>query len=284
MRVRELLSRHREAITLAVIVVLCLVSLGVSTDSMSLRPKEVGQSFIAVFQQAGAAVGRFFAGTVTSIRELSALREQYDELVTQVREYESVADDIELLQAENQRLRLVLDFEKSLPYESVPARVIGKEPGSFFAGLTINKGRAAGVRRYMPVIANEGGVQGLVGRVEEVGLTTSVVMPIFDRNSYVASRLQRSRHEGLVAGGGSLPVSGGNLTMLYVAKSARSEISVDDVVITSGMRSIFPEGIRIGTVESIQGRPYETSLHISLAPSVDFSRLEYVFVLAEGDE
>ena len=283
MRIRENLSKHRNGLTLAVLVAVCLVSLGVSTESMNVRPKEVGQSFVAVFQQAGAAVGRFFAGTVTSIRELSALRAQYDELIAEVREYEAVADDIALLKAENERLREALDFEERLRGESVPSRVIGKEPGSFFSGLTINKGRAAGVERYMPAIANEGGVQGLVGRVEEVGLTASVVMPIFDRDSYVAARLLRSRHEGLVSGEG-MAASAGRLTMLYVPSSARAEISVGDVVITSGMRSIFPEGIRIGTVESIQGRPYETSLHIALEPLVDFSRLEYVFVLGEEAE
>jgi len=282
-RIRENLSKHRNGLTLAVLVAVCLVSLGVSTESMNVRPKEVGQSFVAVFQQAGAAVGRFFADTVTSIRELSALRAQYDELIAEVREYEAVADDIALLKAENERLREALDFEERLRGESVPSRVIGKEPGSFFSGLTINKGRAAGVERYMPAIANEGGVQGLVGRVEEVGLTASVVMPIFDRDSYVAARLLRSRHEGLVSGEG-MAASAGRLTMLYVPSSARAEISVGDVVITSGMRSIFPEGIRIGTVESIQGRPYETSLHIALEPLVDFSRLEYVFVLGEEAE
>ncbi|MFP4113185.1 MAG: rod shape-determining protein MreC [Spirochaetota bacterium] len=280
MRVRELVDRHRNGLTLAILVTICLVSLGVSTESMSLRPKEIGHSVLAVFQQGASAIGRFFSGTITSIRELAVLEEQYDELLDQIREYEQVADDVELLRAENERLREALDFQHAIPFASIPARVIAKEPGSFFSGLTINKGRVAGVQRYMPVIANQDGVQGLVGRVEEVGATTSVVMPLFDSESYVAARLLRSRHEGLVAGEG---VPGGLLRMLYVAKSARSEISVGDVVITSGMRSLFPEGIRIGSVESIQGRSYETSLSIELGPAVDFSRLEHVFVLAEGE-
>ncbi len=281
MRVSESFARHRNGLTLALLVVISLVSLGVSTDAMSLRPKEVGQSFVAIFQQGASAVGRFFAGTVTSIRELSQLREQYDELIGQVREYETIADDIALLRSENARLRAALNFEQSLPYATLPARVIAKEPGSFFDGLTINQGRAAGVRRYMPVIASQEGTQGLVGRVEEVGLSTSVVMPVFDHDSFVAARLLRSRHEGLVAGEGS---SEGMLTMLYVSKSARDELSVGDMVITSGMRSIFPEGLLIGTVEAILGRPYETSLNMEIDPTVDFSRLEYVFVLTERGE
>ncbi len=281
MRVRETVRKHRDSLTLTILVLACFVSLTVSTDSMRMRPGEVGQSVVALFQQATSAIGRFFADTVTSIRELSELRRQYDDLLTQVRRYETIADDITQLQAENVRLREALGFEAAIPHEALPARVIAKEPGTFFAGITINKGRTAGVRRDMPVIANQDGIRGLVGRVSEVGLTTSVVMPVFDGNSFVAARLLRSRHEGLVSGAG---LTDGTLTMLYVARSARSDIAVDDVVITSGMRSIFPEGIRIGTVESIQGRSYETSLTIGVRPAVDFSRLEYLFVLMEADQ
>lgn len=280
MRVREVVGRHRNGITLAVLVVVCLVSLGVSTDSLSVRPNEIGQSVFAVFQQGASAVGRFFSSTITSIRELAALRRDYDELLLQIREYETVTSDVEALRAENNRLREALGFQETIPYQSLPARVIAKEPGSFFSGFTINRGRTSGIERYMPVVANQDGVQGLVGRVEEVGLTSAVVMPIFDANSFVAARLERSRHEGLVGGDGG---PDGRLTMRYVPKSARAQISVDDAVISSGMRSIYPEGIRIGTVSVIQGRPYETSLNLQLEPVVDFSRLEYVFVLAEAE-
>ena len=281
MRLHRIVNRYRDRLTLVLLIGICLISLSVSTSSMTVRPGEIGQSVVAVFQQSASGVGRFFATTVTSIRELAALQQQYDQILSQVREYETIADDITQLRAENQRLREALGFAQGLPIDSLPARVIAKEPGSFFAGVTINKGLTSGIRREMPVIANQNGVQGLVGRISEVGLSTSVVMPVFDSNSFVAARLLRSRHEGLVSGAG---MSDDHLTMLYVGKSARSDIAVDDVVITSGMRSIFPEGIRIGTVESIQGRPYETSLTIGLRPSVDFSRLEYVFVLTEAPQ
>ena len=257
----------------------CLVSLGVTSESFRLRPKEVGESVVGVFQRAFSAVGGFFAGTVTSISELRDLRAQYGALVTQLREYEQVAGDLTALQDENARLREVLGFVESVRIEAIPARVVAKEPGSFFSGLTINRGRASGIRRDMPVIANRDGVQGLVGRVSEVGMATAVVMPIFDSDSFVAARLQRSRHEGLVSGQG---IATNVLSMGYVAESARSQVSTGDLVITSGMRSIYPEGIHIGTVNAIRGEAYETSLQIELLPVVDFGRLEYVFVLGDA--
>lgn len=280
MRVRETFQRHRDGIVLLSLSVVCVVSLGVSTQSLSFRPQQIGQSIVAVFQQAASAVGRFVSGTVTSIRELSDLREQYDALLDRVEDYEALTQSVDLLQEENLRLREALQFGNTSVYENLPARIVAKEPGSFFAGFTINKGSLAGVRRNMPVIAGQAGVAGLVGRIHEVGLTTAVVMPVFDANSYVAARLSRSRHEGLVSGDSAAQ---GELAMLYVDKAARAEISVDDVVMTSGMRSLFPEGLFVGRVSSIQGRPYETSLTIGVVPAVDFSKLEYVFVVSEVD-
>ena len=261
------------------LVVASIVSLGINTDSLTFRPKQVGQSVVAVFQQAASAIGGFVSGTFASIRELSDLRDQYDVLLDRVQEYEALTQSVRELQDENERLSSALGFADGTAYANVPSRVIAKEPGSFFAGFTINKGSIAGIQRNMPVIAGQDGVAGLVGRIDEVGLTTSIVMPVFDADSYVAGRLARSRHEGLVSGD---TVSSGELTMLYVDKSARSDLAVGDVVITSGMRSIFPEGIRVGTVSSIQGRPYETSLTIFIDPVVEFGVLEYVFVVTES--
>jgi rod shape-determining protein MreC len=238
----------------------------------------VGQSVVGLFQRAFSAVGGFFAGTVTSIGELRDLRVQYNNLADQVRRYEQVAGDVSALQEENARLREALGFTESVRIEAIPARVVAKEPGSFFSGLTINRGRSSGILPDMPVIANQDGVQGLVGRVRDSGVSTAVVMPIFDPDSYVAARLQRSRHEGLVGGKG---IATNLLSMGYVSESARAHVSSGDMVITSGMRSIYPEGIQIGTVEAIRGEAYETSLQIEILPVVDFGRLEYVFVLGD---
>jgi len=61
-------------------------------------------------------------------------------------------------------------------------------------------------------------------------------------------------------------------------------VEIGDPVITSGMRSLFPEGIQIGFVHGILSRPYETSLEIQVESVIDFSRLEYVFILNEEVE
>lgn len=279
MRIRDTFGRHRQGLTLTLLIIVCLVSLGVSTESLSLRPKEIGHSVVSVFQQAAFYVGDFFSRTVSSVRELSRLRTEYNTLREQISEYERSSEDIEALRAENERLREALAFSEQLPQRTLAARVVARDPGNFFAGVTINRGRVHGVERAMPVIASADGAPGLVGRVVEVGLQSSIIMPITDVQSFVAARLQRSRYEGLVNGRGG---SSGTLVMNYVDKLASQQVTTGDRVITSGMQSIFPEGIAIGSVSSIRSTPYESSLELELAPIVDFGRLEYVFVIAEG--
>jgi rod shape-determining protein MreC len=103
-------------------------------------------------------------------------------------------------------------------------------------------------------------------------------MPIFDANSLVAARFSVSRFEGIVEGQGS-PEN--PLLMRFVPKRAYEEINIGDMVISSGMGGVFPSGINIGRVYGVNALEYETTLEVEIKPVIDFSRLEYVFLIEE---
>jgi rod shape-determining protein MreC len=128
----------------------------------------------------------------------------------------------------------------------------------------------------MPVIAFHNGVQGLAGRVVNAGAFESLVMPLYDVACFVSSRFVESRHEGIVEGQGIPEVP---LLMRFIPRRARDEISIGDMVISSGMGGVFPAGINIGRVSRINYQQNELAMEVELEPSIDFSRLEYVFVI-----
>jgi len=101
-------------------------------------------------------------------------------------------------------------------------------------------------------------------------------MPIFDINSQVASRFSVSRFEGIVEGQGN---SETQLLMRFVPKRARNDIHTGDIIISSGMGGVFPAGISIGRVSGVTALEYENTLEVGVIPIIDFSRLEYVFVI-----
>ncbi|MBN2551502.1 MAG: rod shape-determining protein MreC [Spirochaetales bacterium] len=268
--------KNKNGVTFTVILVLCLLMMLFTNRNVILQPKKVGQSFFSVFQISLHAVTNWFTETVTSIRELRRLQTELEQARSRLMEYERVSRDLAGLRRENQELREQLGFARDLPFRYIAAEVIARDPGNQFSTIMVNRGTIHGMREGMPVIAFQRGLQGLVGRVVLVSLATSTVQPITDPNSYVAARLQSSRFDGLIAGSQSMADM---LVMSYVKKLAVEEVQYGELVITSGMGRLFPEGIHIGRVREMTAKGYEASLELEVEPIVDFSRLEFVYII-----
>ena len=69
------------------------------------------------------------------------------------------------------------------------------------------------------------------------------------------------------------------LIMKYVQKRAKDEIAIGDRILASGENNLFPKGSPIGIVTGIKVHDYESYLELAVQPIIDFSRLDYVFVL-----
>ena len=169
-----------------------------------------------------------------------------------------------------------MGFSQSLRYQHIPAILIGRDPGSLFSAFVINKGSHAGVAVDMPVIAYHNGTQGLVGKVVYAGAFESLVMPLYDERCFISSRLAESRYEGIVEGRG---IPEAPLLMRFIRKRARDEINIGDMVVSNGMGGTYPAGINIGRVSRINYEEDQLSMEVELEPTIDFLRLEYVFVI-----
>jgi len=267
--------RTRRAVP-GILLVVSLMCLIISTRSLAGVPERVGITVFGFFEKGFAAVGSFVSDTLASIAELRRLRADYQELAGKLERYTNIERGLADLQAENRRLKEQLGFSDQLSYERISARIVAKDPASLYPTILINKGIEDGIRKDMPVVAFQDGIEGLVGRILEVGHGTSIVIPIYDGSSFVAARLDKARHEGLVGGSGSTDEP---LVMRFVKKSAKDEVQYGDLVVTSGFESIYPPDIAIGRVQKIRDLEYQTSIEMDLDPILDFSRLEYVFVI-----
>jgi len=265
-------------------VFLLLISLLIlifSTNSGLSSPKQLGMSVFSVFQKGIHGTVSWFSGTANSINELKNLKEQYELTLEKLNGYEQMDKNIEEIKRENRLLKEQLQFSESFQISHIPAEIIAKDPVNLFSSFIINKGKNDGIRKGMPVTAYQDGIIGLAGKVIEAGYGSSLIVPIYDTTSYVASRFQNTRYEGLISGMGD---SENHLIMNYVKKTALPEIRRGDLIITSGMKSLYPRGIYIGEVENITSREYNTSLEIEVTPIIDFARLEYVFILTGEKE
>lgn len=274
--IKSFITRHKQGTVFLILVFVSIVLLVITNKNVVIEPKEVGQSFLSVFQISISSVSRWFTNTVNSIGELKQAKRELEETRLKILEYERIARDIVKLRRENSELKELLDFSKETSYRHIPAEVIARQPGNAFAVVTLNRGSRHGVKRYMPVVARTSGHMGLVGKVISVGLSSSMVLPLFNERSFVAGRLEKSRYDGLVSGRSD---ESELLGMRNVKKIAIRDIDYGDMVVTSGLGQVFPKGIPIGRIRSVRSEAYETSLEVEVEPIIEFSKLEYVMIL-----
>ncbi len=168
----------------------------------------------------------------------------------------------------NNRLRDLLNFQKSMGQQVLPAEVIGKDPSPWYKTIVIDKGSRQGVMKGMPVVVP----QGIVGQVMETGPRYAKVLLIIDQNNAVDALVQKSRARGIVTGGLS-----GNCRFKYVLR--KYEVNVGDKLISSGLDGVFPKGLRVGYISSVIRKSSGIFQEVTVAPFVDFEKLEEVLVV-----
>jgi rod shape-determining protein MreC len=271
-------ARHRKGATLTALVLVSLICLMISNRTVVVRPKEIGLSVAGFFQRGVTGIFRWFGDTAGSIGQLQAAREELAAANTRLEEMDQATREAIELRRQNAALKEQLDFAQTLAPDRIAAEVVARDTDNLFSTLTINKGARQGVRKGMPVVAWQGDIEGLVGKVVLVGAGSSQVLPLYDPQCIVSARVDTTRDEGLVSGQGR---DRGAIVMNYVKKIAKDKIGYGDLVVTSGLGGVYPKGINIGRIREISAPAYETSLVLQVQPIIDFDRLEYLFLVGQ---
>ena len=213
-------------------------------------------------------IGGFF-GRITELRHASSENEQ---LRKQVSEMEAELRDTRERAAEATRLEALLKLSPGTQYQSIAAHVIARDPSMWFGGLTIDKGRWAGIEVNMPVVSPGG----IVGRVVSTSPLSSQVMLVTDERSgagAVVGELNQSSAMGSIKGMGE----SGLLDLRYV--SGLEKVQVGDMVKTTGQDGIYPVGYNVGEVIEVRPGSATQALLIHVRPSAGLERLKEVAVL-----
>ncbi|MGH8598265.1 MAG: rod shape-determining protein MreC, partial [Gammaproteobacteria bacterium] len=153
-------------------------------------------------------------------------------------------------------------------YRELAANVISRDASLWFRRLTIDRGTLYGVKRDMPVVT----AGGVVGRVISVGPNFAMVQVITDRQAGVGAMLQTSRAMGEIRG---LDNDRSELKNI----STSEKVEVGETVVTTGLDRIYPKGLLVGTVESIEADPNAPWHKIVVKPAAPVDRVEHVLVL-----
>ena len=207
------------------------------------------------------ALGNIFSNLTASQETLSDLRDQNAELTAKVAELSEAQETAT-------RLEALVGLQSTYNLQSTAARIIGGSSDAWTQTVTIDKGSADGFTVGMPVC----NAYGVIGQITECALNVSTVLLINDETSGVAAMIQSSRAQGMLRG-----QADGSLRLEYVPADA--EVKVGDIVITSGIGGVFPKGLPLGTVTSVEKSDNDVYYTISVRTQSSTENNEEVLVI-----
>ncbi len=233
--------------------------------------------FRKIYDYAGSALGTFlvpwrsFSVKMENENRFFQNRSEffaaYRQCVETLTDSAALEARLELVMAENQRLREQLSFQTGNERRLVLADVVGTEQSGNEQIIIINRGTSDGAIVGVPIIVGKGTVVGKIIRVEN---NQSFARLILDPKSRLeATVINEDRTLGIVEGG-----FGVSLRMMFVPRN--ENILVNQAIVTSGRDQLIPRGLFIGTVTAVENEAYQGFQRITLSPGTDLTKLTEV--------
>ncbi len=223
----------------------------------------------SVFALPFDALNALLSQTGRSIHEWRTALDENRKLKSDVVRLLIEQQKIQELLNENRRLKEILALKQSTRDHLLFANVVGRTYNRLVTAVVIDKGERNGIKKDMAVVTP----RGLVGKVVAVNGTFSEVLLLRDPSFSAAVRLQQSRQEGVVSGAGRRL-----LTLKYIPPE--EPVPVGEVVVTSGLDGIFPEGIPVGTIVSVNREAGGFFQAIDVLPFQDDAKVEEAVLMS----
>ena len=258
-------------ITIIILVILVFIS-NMNVENLSHIENAIS-TIVMPIQNGITYLKNKITGNDTFFADISKLQQENEELKQRNSELEASLRELEIVKSENATLKEYLDLsEQYRNYKTKAAYIISKDISNYSNVFVINVGKNDGIENNMTVISEKG----LVGYVISTTDTTAKVQTIIDTASTVSATLSTSR-DNLICKG-TLEESG-LFKATYIPTDAN--LIQGDVLETSGMGGIYPKGIKIGTIKSIQNSTNIVDRSAIIEPAVDFDKVETVLVITE---
>ena len=219
-------------------------------------------------------------GNVTEFLDLDGYsKDELKELVGVLQEEKAQLEDqlvdYESLKQENDQQKTQLGLEEEEPENELrAASVIGRDPNDVFYGFSIDQGTLSGVTQGAPVITDKG----LVGVVTQAYATTSKVACLLSEDVKVAAWSPKRQESGVITS--DIATAGtGLLRLSYLSGS--TQVQEGDIITTSGEGGSYPQGLKIGTVQSVEKSENDISQYAVIRPFEDLTTVKEVFVITD---
>jgi rod shape-determining protein MreC len=232
---------------------------------------------MAPFLKSGSKLETHARALLEETRHSKELEVQLDTLAGEVGRLRLIVTNLRTLENENEQLRRALAFKKTTHFEVVAARVIRRNPTTWWQTVEIDAGSKQGIGTQLAVLSNEGLV-GKIDRIDNGGERSSVLL-LTDEKCQVSARVDGSPEVGILSGqrGGF----DGDPMLRLRFLSPNAAVRPGQKVFTTGRGGTFQANILLGTIDSVEKGALDSEALVR--PSVKFADLGAVFVVLSTD-
>jgi rod shape-determining protein MreC len=247
---------HRNLTWLAVTVCLCLMMLTSNTTRQSRISRALTFTVFYPFQ--------FYVSQTARIKNIFAENRKLKEEIAAQSVTISLLKEAAL---ETGRLEALLQLENDITYDLSVARVVAREPAYISRSVVITVGTDNDVMPFMPAINS----RGVVGKVIQSTRHMALVQLLIDPSNRTGVLIQRTREVGI------LETENGD--DFFIRCRTHADVNPGDTVVTSGLGGVYPKGLTVGVISKIRENHDPLFKKVVVDLSVDFNRLEEVFVM-----
>ncbi|WP_026699847.1 rod shape-determining protein MreC [Salibacterium aidingense] len=273
---------NKRLILLMVSIIVLVAFIGFSMrerDSITW-PEKFFRDTTGVVQSVFSQPAHWTAGFFGNVADVVHVYEENQLLKSRMEEFASMSAELESVKQENETLKEMIGSEESLSnYTTRSALVIHRTPDGWTEMIGINKGTQNGVEKDMAVVTPEG----LIGKVDTASEFTSTVQLLSDSNrTNRVSAMVATENDPVYAFIEGWDEEREGLMLRKIESDA--QIEEGQQVMTSGLGGIFPQGLAIGEISSLEPDEYGLTYNALVEPAADYYNLEQVNVIERTSE
>ena len=264
------------------VAIILIIIIGITNrDRLSLTKFEkIFGNILSPINKISYSIGNRVSGFFGALSNLSNLQEENQELLIKVAELEEENRDLLNLVGKYDFLKNEAGLMDNTNYNMILAQITSKEPGNWYDVFLIDKGLKDGIKKGDNVIQgieieNDIIVEGIVGRIVDVGDNWAKVVSIVDEQNRISFKIIRTQDGGILQGKSVDEVISGYLF------DFEADVVPGDKIYTSGLGQTFHEDLYIGEVDEVQEIEEELMKKIIVKPAIDFKKLFRVFVIID---
>lgn len=173
------------------------------------------------------------------------------------------------LEKENIRLRSLLESSYNIGEQVMVAEILSVNQAPFEHIVLVNKGSRFGMHIKQPVMDT----QGVIGQVVRTQPLSSEIMLITDPNHAIPVQINRNGLRTIAVGSGQL----NRLVLPFLPNNA--DVKKGDLLITSGLGGIFPQGYPVAVVDDFQVQQHKPFAYISATPKAALDKIREVLIV-----